>query len=187
MLSPGSGYAYRYGRWKYTVGGISCDPAQATFDCHQPQLYDMSADIAEDFDLAATHPDILAAAAANFTAWHASILNSMANESGCKAAPPPAPSPAPFPPNPQPSSACAFLPGRALNGADMALGEVADAQECCGACRATVGCAASDFVAASAQRPTWRGGATGGTCHLKRTFSPKPHVPGENQTACQVL
>jgi hypothetical protein len=187
-LSVSNGYAYRWGQWKYVVGGISCDAAKATFNCSKPQLYDMSTDFAEDYDLAAARPDIVAAAAANFSAWYASIHNSIANESHCPAEPPPPPGPAPpFPPSPQPSSACAFLPGKALSGADMALGEVADAQTCCGACRATAGCAASDFVAASAQHPTWRGSAAGGTCHLKRTFEPKPHVTGENQTACHVL
>ena len=169
------------------MGGISCDAAKATFNCSAPQRYDMSADSAEDLDLAAAHPDFLAAAAANFSAWYASVHDSIAHESGCRAGPPPPAPPTPFPPHPQPSSACAFLPGRALSGSDMAVGEVADALECCGACRATAGCAASDFVAASAQRPTWRGTAAGGTCHLKRTFAPKPHVPGENQTACHVL
>ena len=106
-------------------------------------------------------------------------------QSKCRAQPDP--SPAPFPPNPQPSTACSFFPGKALNGGDMALGSVASREACCGACRATAGCAAADFVAASAQRPTWRGDAAGGTCHLKRAFAPKPEAPGMNQTACQVL
>ena len=45
--SARNGYAFRYGKWKYVVGGISCDPKKATFDCHRPQLYDMDHDYAE--------------------------------------------------------------------------------------------------------------------------------------------
>ena len=61
---------------------------------------------------------------------------------------------------------------------------MASAEECCGACRQYAGCGAADFVAASRMRPTFQGRTTGGTCNLKSSYSPKPQVPGENQTAC---
>lgn len=41
----------------------------------------VSVDWAENNDLAAAHPDILAAGAANFTAWHASVVRSIEDES----------------------------------------------------------------------------------------------------------
>jgi len=185
-LSAHNGYAYRYGKWKYVAGGISCDASKATFDCSKPQLYDMSVDFYENHNLADQEPEIFKAIAANFTVWYDSIHDSIVNESKCSGhSPGPAPGPSPpFPPHPQPSDKCKFLPGKALNGADMAKGSVASKEECCGACIATNGCAASDYVEASAMRPTWQGIATGGTCHLKKTFSPKPHATGEIQTAC---
>ena len=80
QASAHNGYAFRYGNWKYVAGGISCDAAKATFDCSKPQLYDMATDFAEDFDLAAKRPEVLAAIAANFTAWYDSVQNSIANE-----------------------------------------------------------------------------------------------------------
>jgi len=187
--SAGNGYAFRWGRWKLAVGGISCHAAQATFNCSRPQLYDLEADLGENHDLAAQRPDVLAAIEANFSAWFASVNNSIANESKCAAAPrPPAP-PAPFPPSPQPNASCVLFAGEALSGADIAVGEVADVATCCGACVATPGCAAADFNAASAAKPTWRGGAAGGTCHLKAAFVKKPgsaaqtaaHVPGRGR------
>ena len=179
-----NGYAFRYANWKYVVGGISCHPAAATFDCGKPQLYDMSVDWVEDTDLAAARPDVLAAIAANFSAWYASVHFSIANESMC--ATQPAPPTPPFPPSPAPSTNCTFLPGKALNGADIATGHVDTREQCCGACVATAGCVAGDFVAATRTKPTWQGEVAGGTCHLKSAFSPKPNVPGEVQTACHV-
>jgi hypothetical protein len=68
--SAKDGYAFRYGKWKYVAGGISCNAAAATFDCAKEQLYDMDVDYAENHDLAATHPNILKAIAANFTIWY---------------------------------------------------------------------------------------------------------------------
>ena len=179
-------YAYRYGKWKYVAGGISCDSAKATFDCSKPQLYDMTTDIAESHNLAAQEPEILKAIAANFSRWYATIQDSIVNESKCSGHHP-GPSPAPFPPQPVPSSHCTFLPGKALHGGDMAKGSVDSKEACCGACVATKGCVASDFVEASRMRPTWQGVTTGGTCHLKTQFSPKPHITGEVQTACHVM
>ena len=179
-----NGYAFRYGKWKYVVGGISCDAAHATFNCSAPQLYDMDVDWAETTDLAAAQPAVLTQIAANFSRWHASVLFSRANESQC--APPPPGPPTPFPPHPAPSQNCTLTRHAALNGDDMALGSVASVDECCGACHATPGCAAADYRAATAMHPTFAGSATGGTCHLKRTFSPKPEVPGYNQTAMRL-
>ena len=179
--SAAEGYAFRYANWKYVVGGISCNPAHATFDCHAPQLYDMRTDYAENHDLAATHPDVLAAIAANFSAWRASVLHSIAAESECRG-PGPAP-PQPFPPAPAPSSTCTFVSGKAMTGSDIASGVVASREECCGACQAMADCGGADFVAASAMKPTWTGSATGGLCHIKATFDPKAPVKGENQTA----
>ena len=185
VMSAENGYAYRYGRWKYTVGGISCNAEKATFNCSQPQLYDMVDDFAENHNLAAERPDLVAGLERNFTLWYRSIHNSIANESKCAGAVP-TPTPVPFPPNPAPSTNCTLFAGKALNGADIATGVVASVEHCCGACLAVPSCVASDFVAASAMKPTWRGDAAGGTCHLKNIFQPKAHVPGEIQTAAHV-
>lgn len=181
-VSAANGYAYRWGNWKYVVGGISCDPTSpdATFNCYNPQLYDMSVDWAENNDLAKAHPDILAALAANFTAWHTSVMNSITNESKCAAQPAP---PSPFPPNPAPSDACDFELNASLNGIDAASGTVKDAAECCGACRAYAGCVAADFWDA----PASVAGAPTVNCHLKASYSPKPAPPdGIHHTACVV-
>eukprot|EP00750_Incisomonas_marina_P002570 INCI1244.2.p1 GENE.INCI1244.2~~INCI1244.2.p1 ORF type:complete len:657 (-),score=87.74 INCI1244.2:42-2012(-) len=183
VMSAANGYAYRYGKWKMVAGGISCHPAEATFNCSKPQLYDMETDYAENHDLADTYPEILAAITANFTVWYNSIHDSIANESRCSNAPSPGPSP-PFPSHPNASTQCEFIPDSALGGSDMVKGSVASREECCGACRQTPGCAASDFVEASRMRPTFDGKTTGGTCHLKRTFERKPEIKGETQTAC---
>jgi hypothetical protein len=174
----------RAGKWKYVAGGISCDSSTATFDCSKEQLYDMSVDWAEEHDLAAKHPDVLTAIAANFTVWYESVHDSIANESKCQGSgPSPAPD-VPFPPHPVPSSQCQFTGKQALAGSDIAKGSVASREVCCGACRAIPGCAAADFVVASAMRPTWEGVASGGTCHLKAEYVPKPEIKGEIQTAC---
>ena len=184
------GYAFRYGKWKYVVGGISCDASKATFDCMKPQLYDMDVDFAENHDLALKEPAVLKAIAANFTTWHKSILNSMANESKCSNAPTPppgpgpAPTPTPFPPHVTPSSKCVFTDGKALSGSDVATGSVPSKEACCGACIEHAGCVASDYVEASPMRPTYEGVMTGGTCHLKGEYLPKKEKKGQLQTAC---
>ncbi len=85
----------------------------------------------------------------------------------------------------RPSSACTFLPGKALNGNNLASGSVGSREACCGACAATEGCVASDFVEASPMRPTFEGVMSGGTCNLKATFQPKHEISGEVQTACK--
>eukprot|EP01047_Picozoa_sp_COSAG01_P086893 COSAG01_NODE_19749_length_991_cov_8.226457_1_plen_60_part_10 len=51
IKSEKTGYAFRYGKWKYVAGGISCKANQSTFDCSKEQLYDMSTDFVEDHDL----------------------------------------------------------------------------------------------------------------------------------------
>ena len=167
-----------YGKWKLAVGGISCKQDE----CRQPQLYDLDVDLGEHNDLSTTHPDVLAAIQANFSAWFASVHNSIANESMCEGHSPP--SPTPLPPSPPPSSACTFIDRAALQGPNIASGHVASREECCGACIAHSGCAASDFVAASPMRPSWDGRASGGSCNLKAAFLPKGEISGEHQTAC---
>ena len=183
-LSAKNGYAYRWGKWKYVVGGISCDPASATFDCSKPQLYDVSIDFAENHDLSKEFPAVLSDITANFSAWYASVHNSIANESKCSTSPPPPPGP--FPPNPAPSTACQILSDSALSGDDLAMGSVSDLNTCCGACHAYAGCVAADYWPATAAHPTFEGIATGGECHLKSSFLPKPSPPGTNHTACHV-
>jgi hypothetical protein len=179
------GYAFRYGKWKYTVGGISCDNKTATFNCAHPQLYDLSVDFAENHDLASTFPDVLAAIAANFTLWHASVKHSIANESMCATG---RGTLLPFPIHPVPSSACNFFPHHSSqDSSDIASGIVASAEECCGACLITLECGGADYIAATPMRPTWTGSATGGTCHLKNTTILRTRVNGNNQTAMQPL
>ena len=176
------GYAFRYGNWKLAVGGISCDPESATFNCSAPQLYDMSNDIEESHDLALKEPAVLAAIMKNFSIWHESILFSMANESKC--------SPgggghhgggggghAPFPKNPKASDKCSYEAGMRQAGSDIATGTTGTKEECCGACLATKGCGAADFAEASARHPTWNGKMTGGECHLKSSSAPSRSGP----------
>jgi arylsulfatase A-like enzyme len=168
-----NGYAYRWGKWKYVVGGISCDPKSASFDCSAPQLYNMDTDFAEEHDLAKTMPDVLAAGAANFSAWFATIQYSIANESKCSSPPSPTPHPTPFPAHPTPSSACAFSAGYAQSSGDIAVGHVASQEECCGACVDHPGCVASDYKPGTPIHPTWNGMMSGGACHLKSMDEPK--------------
>jgi len=177
--SPSNGYGYRFGKWKLSVGGISCNQT----DCRQPQLYDLEADVGEHTDLSSRYPEVLAQIQANFSIWYASVHNSIANESRCSPAPP-SPSPSPLPPSPPPSRACDFLAHTALGGANIASGHVASKEECCGACMMHAGCAASDFVEATPMRPSWDGETAGGTCNLKRGYQPKEKIQGEAQTAC---
>ena len=175
------GYAFRYGKWKLAVGGISCDANRSTFNCSKPQLYDMDVDWAENHDLALKEPAILAAIERNFSIWHASVLQSMKDESKCSGhgGGGGGGGNVPFPKNPKPSSECSYKPGFRQNGADMAHGTVATKEECCGACAVTKGCHAGDFASASARHPTWDGETTGGTCHLKSSNSPKPGSPAQ--------
>ena len=179
------GYAFRYGKWKYVAGGVSCDASKATFNCSKPQLYDMETDYAENNNLADQMPDLLAALAQNFTVWYDSIHDSIENESNCHNRPGPSPSPASFPTNYTPSDKCTFFSGKGLVGSDATEGSVESKEACCGACLAFKGCVAADYREASAMRPTFEGVTTGGTCHIKTsTFSPKPGAA--SQTAMQI-
>lgn len=174
VASPANGYAFRYGKWKLAVGGISCKPDAASFNCSKPQLYDMSVDFAEEHDLADQEPLLLTQIMKNFSLWYASVHDSIANESKCKGHPHPQPPHRKFPVNPHASSACSFsTAGQAMNGADIAVGHTSSMEECCGACISMSGCAGADFNTGSAMRPTWDGRVGGGTCHLKAAYSPK--------------
>jgi len=176
------------------VGGISCAPQQATFDCHQPQVYDLEADLAEDQDLAASHPALLAALAANFSAWYASIQDSRANESKCRAdrvdttaaaLGGAASSRASFPTGVAASAACSFEAHAGLaGGAELAVGSVASREACCAACRAYERCEAAEFVAASPMRPTFEGVTSGGTCRLSAGAAKAAAPRGAEHTVC---
>jgi hypothetical protein len=109
------------------------------------------------------------------------VWNSITNESMCSGSGPTPPHP--FPPNPVPSSNCTFVAHRAQNAIDIAYGHVDSLEECCGACLAMPDCHGADYVEATAMHPTFTGSATGGTCHIKASYDPKPEVKGENQTA----
>jgi hypothetical protein len=140
IKSEKTGYAFRYGKWKYVAGGISCKVNQSTFDCSKEQLYDMSTDFVEDHDLADKYPDVLAAIAANFTYWYHSVWDSRVNESKCQTGPdsPFGPDPAPqqpFPESPPPSSKCTFVANMRLAGDHVAHGIVQSKEECCGGYR----------------------------------------------------
>ena len=97
VASPKNGYAFRYGNWKLAVGGISCHAEDASFNCSQPQLYDMSVDKEENFDLSKKEPVVFAAIQRNFTIWFDSVHNSISNESKCE---PPGHPTGKFPANP---------------------------------------------------------------------------------------
>ena len=177
--SPREGYAYRWNQWKLAVGGISCDPEGASFNCSAPQLYNLEEDKEENHDLSLKEPEIFAAILRNFSIWHESVLNSMANESMCAAGGGNHGNHQPFPKNPKPSSACTATPHMAQSGSDFSFGTVQTAEECCGACLASKFCHAADFNAASEMRPTWDGQVTGGECHLKEQNHPKPGSPSQ--------
>eukprot|EP00729_Bicosta_minor_P010591 gene10591-22055_t len=180
--SSKEGYAFRYGKWKYVAGGISCNPQQATFDCSKEQLYDMSTDWAENHDLADKEPEVLAAIAANFTVWYNTIQDSIENESKCNSPDIYAPA-GTFPTKFNPSARCSFHDGKALLGDDLAYGHVESKDACCGACMAYTGCAASVYVEANRMHPAWNGEVTGGTCHLRSYFALEGRNPGDVQTA----
>eukprot|EP00051_Salpingoeca_urceolata_P021109 m.325616 g.325616 ORF g.325616 m.325616 type:complete len:629 (-) comp19735_c0_seq21:94-1980(-) len=156
------GYGFRYGKWKYVQGSISCSKD----DCRKPQLYDLDADLGERNDVSAQYPEVLQAMMANFSKWHASILDSMVNESECKG---PLPPPPPAPPAP-PSSDCSWTPHAALNGTDLMVAHAATKESCCGACANNHRCKAADFDAGNK------------VCHLKEYFQPK--TGPADRTAC---
>jgi hypothetical protein len=68
--SPREGYAYRWNQWKLAVGGISCDPEGATFNCSAPQLYNMEEDKEENHDLSLKEPAIFEVRALHFPLSH---------------------------------------------------------------------------------------------------------------------
>lgn len=178
IKSAKRGYAFRYGKWKYVAGGISCNHTAATFNCSKEQLYDMSVDWTENHDLADQHPDILAAIAANFTVWYNTIQDSRKNESKCQTGPD-ADVLERFPAEITPSAKCTFHARKSLIGVDIAFGYVESKDHCCGACMATPGCLASEFEEASRMHPAFNGVVTGGTCHLKRAFAMGSYSDGE--------
>eukprot|EP00536_Pseudo-nitzschia_multiseries_P000564 jgi/Psemu1/249692/estExt_Genewise1Plus.C_70067 len=79
-LDVGSGWGYRFGRWKYVEGSVSCSVS----DCKKPQLFDIEADIGERHDLSSEYPDILADLQLKFRDWHNSIMKSRREESKCR-------------------------------------------------------------------------------------------------------
>eukprot|EP00041_Stephanoeca_diplocostata_P027464 m.755425 g.755425 ORF g.755425 m.755425 type:complete len:637 (+) comp23181_c0_seq4:162-2072(+) len=167
--SPQKGYGYRYGKWKYVVGSVSCTEA----DCTKPQLYDLSTDLGEHHDLAATQPQILAAIAANFTKWHASITNSIQNESKCHG-PAPGPPRPPAPPAP-PSSACTWVNDQGISGSDLYTVPADTKEACCGACRADANCVAADFNDFDCERNEPH------CCHIK---ADNTEIPRAGSIAC---
>lgn len=188
LKSEQRGYAFRYGKWKYVAGGISCLANNATFNCSKEQLYDMRTDYVEDHDLADQFPEVLAAISANFTAWYRSVWDSRVNETKCETGPvspfgPDVPPHVPFPPTPVASNACTFVPGGYLAGPYVARGVVKTQQECCGACLQVKECVASAFTPASAMRPSWDGSIDGGECVLSDMDVVRPQ--GSPQMICK--
>ena len=61
----------------------ACD--DAALESHEPAplVFDLHADLSETTNLNETYPDVLAAIAANFSAWNASVQLSRATESFC--------------------------------------------------------------------------------------------------------
>ena len=129
--SAREGYAFRYDKWKLAVGGISCDPEAASFNCSAPQLYDMDVDKEENFDLSKKEPAVFAAILANFSVWHESVLFSMSNESKCggKGEGSGGGSHEPFPKHPKASTGCTYLPAKRQNGADISVGTTGTREE----------------------------------------------------------
>ena len=84
-LDVTKGYGFRYGKWKYVQGSISCSGPQANTTCRLPMLYDLSTDLGERHDVSTQHPDVLKAIMNNFTRWHNSVLRSIETESRCPA------------------------------------------------------------------------------------------------------
>ena len=75
-----SQFGYRYGKWKYVHGSVSCADAA----CNEPKLFDLSVDLGETKNLATEHPDVFSAIKANYTAWFASVQRSFTVENECK-------------------------------------------------------------------------------------------------------
>ena len=75
-----NGWGFRYGRWKYVEGSVSCTQDQ----CRKPQLYDLKKDVGERNDLSTVYPTILDQMKSMLMKWHASILKSRNHESNCQ-------------------------------------------------------------------------------------------------------
>ena len=178
-------YAFRYGKWKLAVGGVSCIEHAASFNCSMPQLYDMSVDWAENHDVSVQHPKIFAAIQQNFTTWYNSVHDSISNESKCPDKDHHVPDAPELSPSPTPSSACSFTGGENVAGVDIAMGHVESKEACCGACAAHKGCGGADFRSGSRMRPTWDGKTEGGTCRLKAKYSGR-YTGSQTQTSIQL-
>ena len=50
-LSVEKGYGYRYGKWKYVQGSVSCSGPLANTTCQLPMLYDLETDLGERNDV----------------------------------------------------------------------------------------------------------------------------------------
>lgn len=75
------GYGYRYGKWKYTEGSVSCSDGS---DCRKPMLFDLETDLGERHDISSKHPEILRDLQNRFLQWHRSVMYSRREESKCK-------------------------------------------------------------------------------------------------------
>lgn len=74
-----TGYAFRYGPWKFVHGSESC----TIENCSRPQLYNLVDDLREQRDLSERFPHILHALIHNFSIFNASVQNSRTYESMC--------------------------------------------------------------------------------------------------------
>ena len=79
-LNVAHGWGYRFGRWKYVEGSVSCTIS----DCRRPQLFDLETDIGERQDLSVEYPDILVDLQLKFREWHQSVMKSRREESKCQ-------------------------------------------------------------------------------------------------------
>eukprot|EP00797_Seminavis_robusta_P000581 Sro1036_g234000.1 acetylgalactosamine-6-sulfatase (232) ;mRNA; r:4720-5415 len=84
-----NGWGYRWGKWKYVQGSVSCNKKY----CRKPQLFDLETDLGERHDLAEANPDVLRLLQQKFREWHASIMKSRQEESKCQKANLPLPLP----------------------------------------------------------------------------------------------
>jgi hypothetical protein len=142
---------FRLGQYKYVRGSKSC----GNDDCKRPMLFDLAADLGEHTDLSKTMPDVFAAIQANFSAWYASVLHSIVNESQCQHIGPPTPkppTPAPVPTPPPapgpPSSECEFDQDMALvAGTEIAHPATKSKEDCCGYCMRDAACAGAAYHA----------------------------------------
>jgi len=79
-LNVANGWGYRFGRWKYVEGSVSCNIS----DCRKPQLFNLAKDIGERHDISEEYPDILADIKLKFRDWHESVMKSRLEESKCR-------------------------------------------------------------------------------------------------------